>query len=210
MQRKKLGVNVKTKIYLLKNNSQKELEIKDNNIEAVYKKLYRYRHKKNITFKIENDNYSLTPIINALNIKNKKDRLAYVYDTACKEIDNRYKGINICGFKNKKCFVQIKKPECGCYGCCRKCKYVTNTGCSTMNLACKLFFCSEVKDRYDIINYDDIKILKMLTKRQQFIVKSDYFSLRESVIKDLSYNSLLVAMSRMLYRLIRRKDDKRK
>ena len=56
------------------------------------------------------------------------------------------------------------------------CKYQTNHGCSTNNLACKLFNCSEVIKRYEVITYKDLKLLKVLSLKNQFIVKSDYFS----------------------------------
>ena len=65
-------------------------------------------------------------------------------------IDNR--NINICGFINNKCFVQRKNNSNNCNGCCRLCIYQSSNGCTTNNLTCKLFNCSEVKKRLRYIN----------------------------------------------------------
>lgn len=142
-------------------------------------------------------------IINALNIKNRKKRIEYVYDSTCDYIDNYYNHENICGFKNRQCYVQQAKKTNSKYGCCRKCKYVTDTGCPTKNLACKLFNCSKVLCKKRIIKYKDLKTLKILSLRQRFIVKSDYFSLREDILKDLYTNSIILSTIRIAFRLIK-------
>ncbi len=126
-------------------------------------------------------------------------RIAYIYDSACNYIDNYWKGKNICGFKNGQCFVQQKKDNGKYDGCCRCCKY-NNHGCTTSNLACKLFNCSEVKDRYKVYKYEDIKILKLLNLRQRELVRSDYFSTREEVLKDLYSRSFLYSVTKKAIR----------
>lgn len=145
------------------------------------------------TIKEENISY----IINALNIKSRKKRINYVYDKSCSMIDDKNKGINICGFKNHICYAGNSN------GCCRYCLYITNKGCSTKNLACKLFNCSEVTKRYNTLKYDDIKLLKVLSLKNRFIVKSDYFSKREDVLKDLYSFSIIYSTIRIIYRLIK-------
>ena len=72
-------------------------------------------------------------IIEALNIKQRKQRINFIYDQSCHLIDKENKGINICGFKNKKCYVQRKLKNGKCNGCCRMCIYQTKAGCPTEN-----------------------------------------------------------------------------
>lgn len=148
-----------------------------------------------------NDNM-IDYIINALNIKNRKKRITYIYDSSCKLIDDNTKSINICGFKDDKCYVQRNLNNGKCNGCCRKCLYQTNKGCPTKNLSCKLFNCSEVTSRYNTIKYDDLKILKLLSLKNRIIIKSDYFSRREDVLKDLYAYTLSYSTLRILYRII--------
>ncbi len=142
-------------------------------------------------------------IVKALNIKNRKERITYIYDSACLLVDNYYNNENICGFKHNQCYVQRRKKLNLINGCCRCCRYSTSRGCSTKNLTCKLFVCSEVCKRRKVITYEDLKILKVLSFRQQILIKSDYFSLREDVLKDLYSYSIIYAGLRILFRLLK-------
>lgn len=148
-----------------------------------------------------NDN--IQQMINGLNIKNRCKRITYVYDTACSIIDSNTKGLNICGFKNNKCYIQQKQNNGKCNGCCRLCKYQNSNGCPTKNLACKLFNCSEVKKRYKTVEYKDLDILKLLSLKNRLIVKSDYFATREDVLKDLYAFTLTYSILRVISRNIR-------
>ena len=142
-------------------------------------------------------------IVNALNIKNRRKRIAYVYDATCDYIDNFYQGKNICGFKNCQCYVQRARKEGLTNGCCRVCLYQTDKGCPTKNLACKLSNCSEVYSRCKVITYKDLKTLKVLSLRQRHFVKSDFFSLREDVLKDLYTYGIICSGLRMIIRIIK-------
>lgn len=148
-------------------------------------------------------NDKIQQIIKGLNIKNRCKRITYVYDTTCNIIDSNTKGLNICGFKNNKCYIQQKQNNGKCNGCCRLCKYQNSNGCPTKNLACKLFNCSEVKKRYKTIEYKDLAILKLLSLKNRLIVKSDYFSTREEVLKDLYAYTLTYSILRIFFRSIR-------
>ena len=173
-------------------------------LDKFYRKLFFYKSFifKKTTFTVETKYEQLKPIIKALNIKKRKDRITYIYDEACRQIDNHYKNKNICGFKNNKCYVQQKLNNGTINGCCRMCKYQSEKGCQTINLTCKLFTCSEVEKRCKIITFNDLKILKLLSYRNQMILKSDYFSKREDVIKDLYYGSFTLWTIRIVIRLI--------
>lgn len=149
------------------------------------------------------NNKNVPIICEALNIKNRKKRIDYIYDQACKMIDDNTKGINICGFKKGQCYIQRKQKNNKCNGCCRMCLYQTSRGCSTKNLACKLFNCSEVKKRHEVIRFEDLDFLKILSIRQRIIVKSDYFSKREDVLRDLYSYSIIVSSFVLVIRIIR-------
>lgn len=137
-----------------------------------------------------------------MNIKNRKQRITYIYDTACQQIDDHYQNKNICGFKNNKCYVQQKLKNGTINGCCRMCMYQSLKGCTTKNLTCKIFTCSEVEKRCQVIKFNDLKILNLLSYRNKMILKSDYFSKRKDVINDLYYGSFLLWTIRIVVRMI--------
>ena len=171
--------------------------IKDFKYLTLYKSIL-FKFKK---FETNSNNPQDIIIVNALNIKNRKKRITYIYDSTCKYIDDFYKNKNICGFKKCKCYTQRHNNYIN--GCCRKCIYISSKGCTTNNLACKLFNCSEVYKRRKVIKYKDLKTLKVLSIRQRFIVKSDYFSKREDVLKDLYSYSIIYSTIRIIIRLIK-------
>ena len=167
----------------------------------LYKSILYY----NTFFVLKNNtcNSMIDYMISALNIKSHKKRINFIYDESCKIINEKVNGFNICGFKDGKCYVQQNLKNSKCNGCCRMCIYQTDSGCSTINLTCKLFNCSEVTSRYDVMTSNDLKILKVLSFKNQLIIKSDYFSKREDVLKDLYSYSLIYSAIRMFYRIIR-------
>ena len=173
-------------------------------LDKFYRKLFFYKTFifKKTKFTAETNYEEVKPIINALNIKKRKPRTTYIYDEACKQIDNHYKNKNICGFKNNKCYVQQKLKNGTINGCCRMCMYQSAKGCTTKNLTCKLFTCSEVEKRCKVIKFDDLKILNLLSFRNRMILKSDYFSKREDVINDLYYGSFFLWTIRIVIRMI--------
>ena len=137
-----------------------------------------------------------------LNIKNRKKKLTNIIDKSCDFIDEHFKNEDICGFKHNKCYVQLRNNNGLCNGCCRKCIYQSRNGCTTKNIACKLFFCSEVRRRYKVLALDDVNILKCLSIKQRLIIKSDYFTKKEEVVKDLYLNSILIATLRIVFRML--------
>ncbi len=162
--------------------------------------LYKSFLFNKIYFELAVDNNSLEKIFKALNIKNKKARLEYIYDQACVILDKQFQGINVCGFINNKCLTQHNCHKTN--GCCRKCVYQSSRGCTTKNLTCKLFYCGEVTKKYNPLKFEDLNILKLLNIRQKIILKHDYFSSREEVLKDLEIGSLIIFTIRLSYRYL--------
>ena len=93
---------------------------------------------------------------------------------------------NAMSSKNLKTEPLMDAVECVCIK--------VRKGCTTKNLTCKLFTCSEVEKRCQVIKFDDLKILNLLSYRNKMILKSDYFSKREDVINDLYYGSFLLGL----------------
>lgn len=173
-------------------------------LDKFYKLLPIYRSFlcKYIKFELINDKYNMDKIIMALNMKNRYKKISFIYDEACTFIDKKFVNIkNMCGFKNNRCYAQKGTNKCN--GCCRYCKYQSNKGCTSSNLACKLFFCDEVRKRYEVIEFKDIDILKCFSLRQKILVRHSYFSSREDVIMDLYIGSLIIGVVRIYYRIIK-------
>lgn len=162
----------------------------ENDLKNFYHNIKFYRFFRFIEF--VSDNQEIEPIIKALNIKKRNERIIYIYDYACSFIDHYWQNINYCGFKNNKCYTQQYK---GCRyknGCCRLCVYQSLKGCTTSNLTCKLYYCTEVCKRYNVLKYDDIKILKLFSFRQKIIIKHSYFCSREQILFDLKYLGIIL------------------
>ena len=86
----------------------KVVKVKDKTaLDKFYRKLFFYKKIwfKKTNFILDSNFEELKPIVEALNIKNRKQRITYIYDTACQQIDDHYQNKNICGFKNSKCYV---------------------------------------------------------------------------------------------------------
>ena len=154
---------------------KKTINIKnDKDLEEFYKRLKFYRSLYFLTI-FESNNKDIQEIIKALNIKRRCKRIRYIYEEACKEIDEHYKNINFFEFKNCICKQNIK------YGCCRCCLYLGEKGCTTDNLSCKFFYCSKAKSKCKkVLTPEDIKILKVLPYRCQIIVRHNYFTKKKT------------------------------
>ncbi len=180
----------------------RELFIRDKN--ELYKKIkfYKtilYRNTKLVT---NIDDEECKAIVEALNIKNRRKRIEFIYDYCCNKIDNYYSGKNICGFIGNKC-VNQQSPNCTYKnGCCRLCIHQSEFGCKTKNLTCKLFYCSSVTKKHKVITFNDLKILKLFSLRQRLMVRDSFFSTREQIISDLYIGSIIIFGLRIAIREI--------
>lgn len=110
----------------------------DKELLSFFRKLWLYKLQKNTLFILEEDIFELNKIIAALNIKNRKKRIEFVYDESCFEVDNCFKNKNICGFINNQCYTQRGTNKYN--GCCRICRYQSSKGCTTSNFVVNYFF----------------------------------------------------------------------
>lgn len=156
--------------------------------------IYRTVLFNKVTFQTDDD---LKTISNALNIKDKSKRYSYIYNEAIKEI-NRYYKDDFCKFKNNQCIAQRKSGKNKINGCCRQCPIVTDKGCPSENVACKLIYCKTALNNFKPLKLRNIQILKCLPITKRFIAISDFFQTKEQVIKDLSSNSFIYCIKTVI------------
>lgn len=152
-------------------------------------------------FEIKDNLLPISTIVTALNIKNRKQRVTYLYDTLCMLVDEFYQDKNYCQFCHNQCFIQrrIKRFE---NGCCRKCIHLIDHRCSTQNLTCKMFHCQSIKNSYPVVSWNDFSLFQCFSLRQKIILKAEYFATREEIILDLKIGSLFVSSVFILYRFL--------
>ena len=163
--------------------------------------IYKSIIYKNTKFEVDNKikNEEIDIIIKALNIKNRYQRIIYIYDQICKKL-NQEIDFSICKFINNKCIVQRNNNSINCNGCCLTCKYLKNNHCTTQNISCKLLYCPTMKKQNRVIKMKDISLFKFFSFRQRLILKFDFFESREEVLKDLKYHSFLISCHKIFKR----------
>ncbi|HIQ65014.1 MAG TPA: hypothetical protein IAC85_04660 [Candidatus Faecenecus gallistercoris] len=144
--------------------------------------------KINSVFKRE-----LESIEHAFNLKDKDERLRYVFEETCDYIDRNYVNLNFCEFQDGKCACQrAGKEKAIINGCCGTCEYLGDHGCTIKSLACKIFFCHYIKKKKKVFRLNDIKIAKyFFTPAQKVIANYNFFKTEEENLKALKKNSLL-------------------
>ena len=157
--------------------------------------LYRSFAFKFVTF--ETDDKDLQLIVNALNIKNRKKKIEYIYDESIKII-NKYYSKDLCQFKNNQCIAQRKQKSNSINGCCKMCTLVTNKGCPSVNLACKLVYCKTALGNLKKLKMKDIKLLKCLSLKERIILKGSYFEMRDEVINNMYYGIIIFGVKSLI------------
>lgn len=133
-----------------------------------------------------------------LKIKDKKIRYSKLYDLLCDYLDHEFQENNYCNFKNGIC----EKRRCLCQenpnepllknGCCysirkkENCKYLTSTGCSIKNIACKLYTCDYLRKKKVKIRLNSIYLIRYtLNRRQKLYLSTTFFTPKEELIRGL-------------------------
>ena len=158
--------------------------------------LYRTIFFRNVKF--ETDKSDLRKVVNALNIKNKKNRIMYVYDEAIKYINNYYSE-DFCKFIDGKCIAQRLNNSKHIDGCCYRCPIVTDKGCPSSNFACKLIYCKTAIGNFKRLNFNKVTILKCLSISQRLVILTDFFCTREEIIEDAN-KGILRTMLKYLFK----------
>ena len=189
---------------------RKVLIIKKENSKYKIPKLLRYRlwnHDIKFEYKGKlydseiNDNKEIRQIsllVEASNIKRRKERLTFIYDKSCDLLDEIFNEKNLCKFKNNQCFVN-RIHGCNVDGCCRfrdnkpACKFLTKHRCTTRNLACKLHVCSYLRKKGYYFKVNDIYMLRYLYSwKQKLFCYFNIFISRKEFLKDIYNNSIIL------------------
>lgn len=148
--------------------------------------------------------HQLDDIMIALNIKNRKKRIKYMYEYICRQIDQYNEDNEIrCEFEENRC--NDCKHNWHENGCCYHCSYQSTSGCPTQNLSCKLFFCDYMDKHYKLLKFDDILMLKLFTKREQAIIKGNVFCSKEDFLNLLYIGSYLIYSIYSIIKIFRMK-----
>lgn len=161
----------------------------------------KFEYKGKLCDKEIKDNKEIRQIsllVEAFNIKNRKERLTFIYDKSCDLLDENFYGENLCKFKNNKCFVN-RMHGCSVDGCCRSkdnknaCKFLVKHKCTNRNLACKLHVCSYMRKKGYTFKVNDIYMLKYLYNwKQKMFCYFNLFISREKFLKDIYTNSIIL------------------
>lgn len=146
------------------------------------KLLFLYRSLIFKFAKFDTDKEELKNIVIALNKKKKKERITYIYEETIKALNTYYKE-DFCKFENGSCIAQRETGKVN--GCCRFCPIVTDKGCPSENVSCKLIYCKTSIKNFKLIKLWNIKITKVLPLGRQLILNGDFFITKEEFIKDL-------------------------
>lgn len=170
------------------------------NKKKFIKRIKYYKYIPYIKYETELEDKELEELINILNTKGRLNRIRKIINEGLNYIDHYYRNVDLCLFKNNRCICHrtIKKNYIN--GCCRKCKYQSNFGCKTRNVACKMFNCSYVKKNQEkLLTFNEIPFFKLFNPYQRFILKNDYFTKEEEIVKDLYVGPIYLSI-----RLIKR------
>ena len=182
--------------------SSMKIEVKSTKLLFLYRSfLFKY-----IMF--ETKNKELKSIVNALNIKDREQRIEYIYDEGIKYI-NKYYSDDLCQFENDQCIAQRKSGSKEINGCCRKCPLVTDKGCPSSNLVCKLIYCKTALGNVKLLKFNEIPILKCLSVTQRIVLRGSFFNTREDILKELKCG-LIYSVIRMLKKEIELQINKSK
>ena len=134
--------------------------------------------------------------LKAVLIKEKREKIEYIYDQVCEELDEEFAKNNYCDFKDDICIGKRNCSERVTMGCCHKfkhpitmngelkeCPYLVDRHCSTQCITCKLFTCDAIKVKFKLKNIPLIECF--FNPIQKLIVKTNFFTKREKIIDRL-------------------------
>ena len=205
---KKEKVEIITNIKANENIDKDKLNATIKKISKLIKK--NKRNKKEIIINTDldlekdetKDNQKLTLIsaLNACKIQDKKQRIEYIYMSACKYLDNEFINKNICEFKNNVCLGKRKYNMKN--GCCHEfkmknilcpknlplCKYQKDKHCTADCLGCKVFVCDEVRKKGYKYTYYNVPLIRYFFNiKQKIIIRCSVFTHKDRILKKLSF-----------------------
>lgn len=162
-------------------------------------------------FMIIKDNHSkfLGDIKNSLKailIKDVYIRNEFIYDTVCDYLDSKFKGCNVCDFKDDKCAAnRAGRINHSIMGCCHSfeyakfyefgvlknvklCEHMKDRHCTTKNISCKLYTCRYITKQHKEFKFNTRRILLLdcfFNMKQHDVLRYNYFKTREEILEKL-------------------------
>ncbi len=142
--------------------------------------------------------------INAIGIKDRKERYTYIYDKVCDYLDEQFRKCDYCEFRDSKCVANRNgTTPYKEMGCCHSfdiaspfslklvenekiCKYLNNNHCSTKNISCKLHTCRYLRKKG--VRFKPHKMLPLecfFNQKQHDIINLNFFRNREEILNKL-------------------------
>ena len=169
-------------------NKKIGIEINDKNIFA---NIDTIDNKSNLYF-------SIISALEAMTIKDRKERQRFVYKKACTYLDKEIVNTNVCGFNNDKCSVKAN-TDCT-MGCCHHyphkrtgifrneklqlCEYQINKICTANCITCKMYMCPEMERKgykYNVFNVPLINCFFNII--QKSIISVSFFTTEDKIMK---------------------------
>lgn len=189
LKEKKVNASVKQIVKLIKRNNIKKKDV------IIYTDLDLEKDERE-----DNKRLSLISALNACKIKNKNERLEYIYMASCKYLDNEYILKNICEFCNDICLGKKKYKVKN--GCCHEfklknifysknlplCRYQKDKRCVADCLGCKLFACDAVRKKGIKYTYYNVPLVRYFFNfAQKIVIRCSVFTHKDKVLKRLRF-----------------------
>lgn len=189
LEEKKVNESIKHIVKLIKRNNREKKEViidTDLDLEKDEKE--------------DNKRLSLIAALNACKIKDKSERLEYIYMAACKYLDNEYIVKNICEFCNDVCLGKKKYNVKN--GCCHEfkvrnifyaknlslCRYQKEGRCTADCLGCKLFACDAIHKKGVKITYYNVPLVRYFFNfAQKIIIRYSVFTHKDKILRRLRF-----------------------
>lgn len=165
-------------------NYEEKIKLTNENIEEIYNNLpkiikkYQKKYKIHLTcnekIKEEKKKEDIEEVVYAINLKDRRKRYTYIYETICSKLS---KNSSACNFKDNLCEKYRHKNPCHHNGCCEtskgeKCVYLGKNGCTIKCISCKFFTCDYLKK----------KDKKRTKSPNSFLLSKYFFNLEQKII----------------------------
>lgn len=205
----------------------------------IFKKLIYYKKngikfetlidKKKVSYIISDYNSDdILTAFSALSITDEKERIEFLYESLCNQLDAIWSNDNPCDFCDNICEGNKHNASPGSVdGCCysfeypkhilfsssftknlQKCKFLDSEHkrCSIKNISCKLYVCSYLKKskNFNISISDFLLIDAFFSKKQKLILQYNFFRTQEEIIDKLLEKNItpyFIYYWRNLYRI---------
>lgn len=141
----------------------------------------------------------ISNLIYTLSIKDKKERVNYIYDSIYDYLEKDIKDYDYCNFINDKCIAQrdtlnnTNWPLCETNGCCynihqkHTCNNLNKADCTIHCISCRLFTCKYLKDKgidYNIHKNLQVKCFLSPIKKPELVY--NFYLEKEKILEKIN------------------------